>query len=62
VTAPECRKFPTPNRQTCIERLAGGWILPTDLCPTCTRAFMTALDSIAGPMTWHPNYLERARS
>lgn len=59
MTAPECRKVPT-ILGTCIERLADGWILPTDLCPSCTAAFMTALDGIAGPLKWHQNYLARA--
>lgn len=58
VSAPECRK---PQHGTCIERLADGWILATDLCGPCTEAFMWALDSISGPLVWHRNYLERAK-
>lgn len=58
MTAPECRK---PARTgTCIEQLAGGWINPPDLCPTCTHAFRAALDSIGGPLKWHTAYVERA--
>lgn len=67
MSAPECRsqrgmtdRMPRPLRQTCIEALADGWIGAPDLCPTCTRAFMTALDGIGGPLKWHPNYLARA--
>lgn len=61
MTAPECRK-PSEGWPTCIARLADGWINATDLCPACTRAFMTALDDITGPLEWHPNYAERANS
>lgn len=51
-----------PTPQSCIERLAAGWINPPDLCPVCTRAFMSALDGIAGPgsLRWHENYVARA--
>lgn len=60
MSAPDCRR---PSRTgSCIEALADGWILPSDLCPVCTRAFMTALDSIAGPLVWHRAYTERADS
>jgi hypothetical protein len=66
VTAPECRSragmstgAPQSLRMTCIEALADGWIGAPDLCPTCTQAFMTALDGIAGPLTWHRAYTER---
>lgn len=59
MSAPECRK-PSPSGQSCITRLADGWILASDLCPTCTAAFMIALDGIAGPLAWHANYVERA--
>lgn len=55
----DCSK-PTPIGSTCLEQLAAGWILPTDLCPVCTAAFITALDGVAGSMVWHPNF--RARS
>ena len=58
MTAPACQKPRPPG--TCIERLADGWCLPSDLCTPCTRAFMAALDGIAGPMVWHPNFTERA--
>jgi hypothetical protein len=47
---------------TCLVRLADGWILPSDLCPACTCAFMAALDGIAGPMNWHADYTARAQS
>jgi hypothetical protein len=59
VTAPACSKRRAPG--TCIEQLADGWCLPADLCPSCTQAFMAALDGIAGPMVWHQNYRDRAR-
>jgi hypothetical protein len=55
---PECQK-PTVGL-SCIERLADGWLLPSDLCPACTAAFMAALDGIAGPLVWHANYTARA--
>jgi hypothetical protein len=58
VSAPECRR--PAGRQTCIEALADGWINAPDLCPVCTRAFMDALDRIAGPLVWHQAYLNRA--
>jgi hypothetical protein len=49
------------NGDTCIRRLAAGWITANDLCPGCTRRFMAALDWIsAEPLTWHRNYTERA--
>lgn len=67
MTAPECRSragmstgAPRSLRATCIEALAEGWIGAPDLCPTCTAAFMTALDSISGPLKWHPDYTARA--
>lgn len=59
MSAPECRK-PARNGQTCIEALADGWIGAPDLCPTCTAAFMTALDGIGRPLKWHEAYAERA--
>jgi hypothetical protein len=62
VNAP-CRRLPSvplAKRQTCFEALAGGWIGAPDLCAPCTRAFMTALDGIGKPLTWHPAYVERA--
>lgn len=65
-TALQCQRLTEPSavpltkRQTCLEALADGWVGAPDLCPVCTKAFMTALDGIAGPMTWHPNYRARA--
>lgn len=50
----------SPNRQTCIQALADGWITLPDLCPFCTRQVMAALDGIAGPLVWHENYAKRA--
>lgn len=47
MSARECQKDRSYLRlrpTTCIEALAEGWILSTDLCPTCTRKFMAALD------------------
>lgn len=50
------------KRMTCVQALAGGWIGAPDLCPACTRSFMTALDGITGPLlVWHQAYLERAK-
>lgn len=60
MSAPECRR--TPRAGTCIEALADGWINAPDLCSTCTRAFMDALDSIAGPLVWHQAYTTRSQS
>jgi hypothetical protein len=67
VSGPDCRRLSAPSvipaakRQTCIAALADGWINPPDLCPECTRAFMLALDGIAGPpLRWHPNFAARA--
>lgn len=63
VTALEqCRRnnMPGVRVRSCVEQLAEGWILPPDLCPACTQAFMTALDGIDRPLTWHENYLARA--
>jgi hypothetical protein len=57
VSATRCEK---PRTGTCIERLADGWILPSDLCPFCTGQFMAALDQIAGPLVWHANFTARA--
>lgn len=50
------------KQRSCIEALAAGWINPPDLCPACTRAFMSALDWVAEPvkLSWHANYIERA--
>lgn len=61
-TALQCGKPRLQNTgpASCIEDLAAGWIGAPDLCPACTQAFMTALNGIAGPMTWHPNYRTRA--
>jgi hypothetical protein len=58
VSAPECLKRAAWG--TCLEGLADGWHGAPDLCPACTRALMTALDGIAGPMVWHSAYLTRA--
>jgi hypothetical protein len=55
-----CQRPESGRFATCLTRLAGGWILPQDLCPQCTTAFMSALDGIAGPMEWHGNYIGRA--
>lgn len=65
MSAPECRRLgsrlmPEAKRQTCIEALADGWITSSDLCASCTRVFMTALDGISGPLRWHQAYHERA--
>lgn len=54
-----CQK-PSVAGSTCIERLAGGWILPADLCPVCTAGFIAALDGIEGVMAWHPDFRRRA--
>lgn len=59
MAAPICER-PAPSGRTCLEALAGGWINPPDLCPACTRAFMSALDSISGPLAWHRGYRNRA--
>lgn len=59
MTAPQCRK-PRPAIDTCVAALADGWIVPADLCPACTRAFMDALDKLGGPLVWHPNFAARA--
>lgn len=57
MSAPECQKArPT----TCIEQLASGWVLATDLCPACTAAFMAALDGIGQPLAWCEAYTARA--
>jgi hypothetical protein len=57
MSTPEtCRR----TDRSCIESLADGWILATDLCPTCTRTFMTALDGAVGSLKWHQAYVERA--
>lgn len=57
----ECRN-PRPSWETCIHAFAGGWILASDLCPTCTATMMDALTERApgGALKWHKNYLERA--
>lgn len=58
MSRPACSR---PRRTgNCIEQMAGGWHGVPDLCPACTRAFMTALDGIAGPLVWHQAYLDRA--
>lgn len=69
--ADECRRLtddaPAPfavqqsQRRTCIEWLAEGWTdCVSDLCPSCTRQFMAALDTIDKPLSWHAGYVERA--
>jgi hypothetical protein len=52
----------TTTPRSCIEQLAAGWINPPDLCPACTRGFMSALDFLAEPVTlrWHENFVSRA--
>lgn len=60
MTAPECERPAGALWTACLEYLADGWITPADLCPACTRAFMAALDGIAGPLPWHRDYRERA--
>jgi len=66
----ECRRITDPapvpfavekiRRRTCIESLAEGWCLADDLCPSCTRQFMAALDSIEEPLKWSAGFRERA--
>lgn len=57
----ECPRDQFTSLGSCIADLAVGWILPSDLCPSCTRAFMAALDGIAGELEWHENYVSRSR-
>ncbi|MBB4689846.1 hypothetical protein [Amycolatopsis jiangsuensis] len=59
-TAPACEAPRRSGWSSCIEYLADGWITPQDFCPACTRAFMSALDGISGPLPWHRNYRLRA--
>lgn len=48
---------------TCLQSLAGGWILFVDLCPGCTRVAMAALDQASPePLDWHSSYTERANA
>lgn len=54
----DCQK-PRGPWGSCIQALAAGWILVSDLCPVCMRAFMSALDGIAGPLEWHQGYRDR---
>lgn len=60
--AAECaRSRPSsPGWETCLHALAAGWVGASDLCGPCTRQFMAALDGLAGPLVWHPDYQERA--
>lgn len=61
MTAPRCPRPDGLNGGlTCIEALADGWITSQDLCAVCTRAFMTALDGISGPLLWHEHFHKRA--
>jgi hypothetical protein len=46
--------------ETCIQRLAGGWCGPNDLCAVCTGRFMAALDGLGEPLNWHPGFVQRA--
>ena len=46
---------------SCIQSLAAGWVTVQDLCPSCTRRFMAALDGLGEELTWHEAYYERAR-
>lgn len=46
--------------QSCVERLASGWILTGDLCPHCTRTFMRALDDAVPDLNWGQGYRDRA--
>lgn len=45
---------------TCIQALALGWILTGDLCPSCTRQFMAALDGISQTLSWGDGYVARS--
>ncbi len=59
-TAKPCTGLSAP-RLTCIQRLADGWITPSDLCPRCTKLFMAGLGKISPePLIWHPNFVKRA--
>jgi len=50
----------TPDN-TCVHRLAAGWINAGDLCPVCTSYLIAGLEWIMGEqLTWHPGYLRRA--
>lgn len=60
-TSNECMSR-RPGAGDCLEALAGGWILASDLCPACTRAFIGALEERVGhALVWHPNYVRRAQ-
>lgn len=59
MSAPDCQK-PRGSWGSCLQALASGWILTGDLCPSCTQAFMTALDSVGEPLDWCSAYVERA--
>jgi hypothetical protein len=49
------------GQQTCLHRLAAGWINPADLCPACTVRFMTGLEWVAGqPLEWHARYITQS--
>lgn len=50
----------TPDN-TCIHRLAAGYINPADACPTCTSYFIAGMEWIMGEqLQWHEKYLKRA--
>lgn len=55
-----CTSHWATKGQTCLQALAGGWILADDLCPGCTRRFITALDTVDEPLTWHPAIVGRS--
>jgi len=55
----DCGK-PRASWGSCIQALAGGWILTGDLCPVCTRTFMSALGAAVPYLDWCEAYRERA--
>lgn len=51
---------PRPAWGTCMQAMAAGNILHTDLCPACTTTFMQALDAVTPGLEWHQNFRDRA--
>lgn len=59
-----CSKISPGTHLSCLQSMTEGWSTSTDMCPRCTRRFMTALESVTTndePLTWHYYYRERVQ-
>jgi hypothetical protein len=53
--------MPCDPTNTCVHRMAAGWITVADLCPVCTSYLIAGLEWIMGEhLDWGEDFLKRA--